>query len=142
MTTNRSNNRIVIIADSVDVGAIEDPDHPDFLGYKKPWIAAIPEFGTEARGRSFVQSLESHIFQSPTKVVMKTYGRPTLKPFDIVGLQMPQEGERSFFGVNNPAGDNPTGLNTYIKLRVLSIAGEINLTGEMKYGMTIVAEHK
>ena len=125
----------------VDVSAIEDPDSQDFLGYKKPFRIADPTFGTPEKMESFAQHAALHMYQSPTKVSFTTYGRPTLRPFDIIALQMPADGQNASFGVNNPVVD-PYNLTKNIKLRVMGISGEINLTSKMKYSMSIIAEHR
>lgn len=142
LSMDRDGNKFVLDNRSVDVDGIENPDSPDFLGYKKPFRQMNPAFGSVEKVKYYRELLEKHMFQTPLKVSFTTYGRPTLRPFDIIALQMPKDGHDSYFGVYNPAGGASDDLTEYIKLRVKSISGEINLKSDMKYSMTITAEHK
>jgi hypothetical protein len=140
-SVDRREQVIMVLNNYVDVEAIENPNAQDFLGYKKPFRIAEAAFGTREKTEFFAQLAAMHMYQSPTKVSFTTYGRPALRPFDIIALQMPEDGQNASFGVNNPVVD-PSDLTRYIKLRVMGVSGEINLTSKMKYSMSIVAEHR
>ena len=139
---NRQNNAIIMDNRTIDVEGIENPNSQDFLGYKKPMRLSEGAFGTVEKATYYRSLMESHIFQVPISVNFTTYGRPTIKPFDIIALQFPALGQEAYFGVNNPAGGNSSGLSQYLQLRVMSISGKIDLTSDMKYSLSISAEHR
>jgi len=141
-STDRRTNKLVFDARGMDVDGIENPESPDFLGYRRPFRQQNPAFGTTENVRYYKELLEKHMFQTPLKVSFTTYGRPTLRPFDIIALQLPEVGHDSYFGVYNPAGGASEDLTEYVKLRVMAISGEIDFKSDMKYSMTITAEHK
>ena len=68
----------------MDVDAIEDPDAKNYVGYHKPVRIYQPAFGEEKYVRLFQRKYAQHVFQSILKVNFMTFGRPTLRPLDII----------------------------------------------------------
>jgi len=126
---------------SVDVGGVENPDSPDFLGYVKPFFHAESSFGTREKTQYHKANLESHMFQSPVNVSFMTYGRPTLRVFDIIEVVFPDSSDNAYFGLFNPEGGHSMTLAGSMKFRVMSVSTDVNMTSEMQYTVNISATH-
>ena len=142
VSMDRRDFAILIDGNTVDVDAVENPDSPDFLGYQIPGYQSEAAFGTREKARYYKAAMEKHVFQAPIHVDFSTYGVPKLRPFDIIEVVFPDQSDNAYYGLFNPAGGHTETLAGSLKMRVMTVSANIDMTSEMKYSMRINAVHK
>ena len=121
---------------SWDIDAVENPDSPDFLGYRKPMRIADPSFGSRKKIRKQKNALANHVYEPPLKITFSTYGRPTIRPFDIIKV---------VFSDNDDMAEYYTYIDKQksrsANLRVMSVSGSASLSeNDMHFTTEITAE--
>jgi len=110
---------------NIDLEAIENPEAKNFIGYRKVLQQWTPAVGEKKELRKLVALYSLHGFQSPLKVSFTTFGRPTLRPLDIIEVvhQDPKTIIIKAGGSLTPGFIELT--TTRIKYRVRKVSGEI-----------------
>jgi hypothetical protein len=111
-----------VIASAIDLPAIEDPTSKNFLGYRKIGMGYQPAFGEDKKVKDFIQRAKSHFFQAPLKVNFSTFGRPTLRPLDIISVV--HQDPKTIL-IQTSRGNPLEVVLTEIKYRVVKVAGSI-----------------
>jgi len=123
---------------SFDIASIEDPDSPDFIGYRKPFKIYSPNFGSREKMVKQRDALSVHVYESASTVTFSTYGRPTMRPYDIIKIVLPEESEDNA-SMHLYIDGEKTSSKGY-NVRVMNISGEIDFEQNMLYTMSITAE--
>lgn len=134
----RTDGSIAFSSDYIDLDSIENPESPQFIGYRKLGLQMEPGFGEESYARAFLRRFAAHAFQNPLKVNFKTFGRPTLRPLDIITfvhqdeqtIRIPTRGE-----------DLPFVSTKEINYRVQSVSGTIDISRPNQWMMEVEAIH-
>lgn len=125
---------------SWDIGSVEDPNSPNFIGYRKPYRYNQPAIGTKEESRNMVRKFSNHVYEPPIQITFTTVGRPTLRPYDIIQVSFEADTNFYFYVTSSGGSWSPTNI---IKFRVLSISGKLAIeNGGMMYSMSVTAERK
>jgi len=143
VTVDRSDYSFLVDGRGKDINAIENPDSPDFIGYEKPFVQYESAFGTMENLNRIKRLYKKHFYQTPVKISFKTFGRPTLRPLDIIEVVFPDENSQQEYVTYNSADPNAgiDELTGRMKFRVISVSGAIDLNSEMLYSINVEAEH-
>lgn len=128
MSVDRNQGAIIVDGTAMDVGSIENPWAKNFIGFRKPLRYTEPALGDIEHIRNFRENAAKHFFQSPISVKFHTFGRPTLRPLDIIEVRHSEP---------QPFPGNPYNM----KYRVLSVGGTIQISDKWRYQCDIQAEH-
>jgi len=124
-----------------DIDSIEDPSSADFIGYRKPIRQTETAFGDREHVANYRDRMSKHIFQASYQVNFTIFGRPMIRPFDIIQIVFPASDDRSHYTTRTPISDDMT----YLNFRVMSVSGNVNRFAEDfrgKYTTIITAVHK
>jgi len=121
---------------SWNIDAVEDPESADFLGYRKPMRITEPAFGSREKIWEQRKNLANHIYEPPLRVSFKCYGRPTLRPYDIIRIHFPGPSDHASWSIAVDKVDNIRSIN----FRVMSISGTLKVGAGMLYEMSVSAE--
>jgi len=86
ISVNRLNGARIIDGTTLDVAAIEVSTSKNFVGYTKQVVIQDPAFGDLDHIKMFKDAYSSRAFIPPMSINFCTYGRPTLRPLDIIGV--------------------------------------------------------
>ena len=130
LSVDRTDGSFIADGTAHDVGAVENPNAKNFIGYRKPVRIEQPAFGDMAHINFFRNLTALHMFQAPIKINFFTYGRPTIRPLDIIEIVHREELVLEKNTTNR------------LKYRVLSVKGTFN-PSDTKWGyrIDIEAEH-
>ena len=130
----------ILYKNSFDQKAIEDPSSHNFIGYTKNVVQIEAAFGSEEKLKNAESNYLKHIYEPPIKINFTTFGRPTLRPFDIIKVVFP----------NTDDEDVDAAFHLYLgdskvrecHFRVVGISGKMSLEGsdQMLYSMNIIGE--
>lgn len=124
----------IMFSEQADVDAIENPDSPNFKGYIQQLRNVQPGFGEVKKLREYETLLKDKVFQNPLEISFTTFGRPTLRPLDIIRIV---HQDPKFLRVKGEFVET-----SEINYRVMRISGEIRLdTSPWQYKMNINAIH-
>jgi len=147
ISMNRLNGARIVDGTTLDVAAIEDPTSKNFVGYTKQVIVQDPAFGDLDHIKMFKDAYSSKAFIPPMSVNFSTYGRPTLRPLDIIGvyhthdLSLSESISKYIEGkghVINPLYSSPN----YLQYRVTSVKGSIQWAdAKFQYRVDVTATH-
>lgn len=137
-TIDRRTGEYIFDASHKDVDSIENPNVPNFIGYEKPFLYRQPAFGTEEALFEFEKEATARLFTSPLKVNITSYGRPTLRPFDII--EVIHQDPKTITRRDCERSIHTTKYN--IKYRVMAISGTISYEDQgWLWKMNIEGQH-
>lgn len=129
LTTDRTDGSFLMSGKAIDLDAMENPNASNFIGYSKPFRLTQPAFGEQPYLENFEKKAR-HLFQPPLRVQFHLYGRPTLRPNQIIGIHHSDEVRLSF------------AENNFIKYRIVSVSGSVDIEdSRFTYRCDITAEH-
>ena len=132
-SANREDSGLIMDGTAYDVEAVEDPDAKNFIGFYKPFQYTQPALGDIEHIRKFRNHASQHLFQAPIQVGFHLYGRPTLRPMDIIGIYHTDPPNLEYIVHDDP---------NYLKYRILTVSGSIDYTDEKwQYRTDVVAQH-
>jgi hypothetical protein len=82
-TIDRETGGIVHVGENIDA-AIQDPNATGYLGYRKIAIFRDPVLGSVEAATNYLRAYSSKMFIPPRTTHFQTYGRPEIKPLDII----------------------------------------------------------
>lgn len=138
LSVERTDGSFIVSGEAQDVNAIENPNAKNYVGYHKPIRVQQPAFGEEKYVRLFQQKYAQHVFQSPLRVNFTTFGRPTLRPLDIIDVV--HQDPKTIL-INSGGSLVETTRNT-VRYRVMRVQGDVTYESDKwQYKMQVEAEH-
>lgn len=134
LTVDRDDGALIMDNRALDLAAIENPNANNFIGYSKMGRYQQPALGDRKHLQQFKEAFAERVFTAPLKISFTTYGRPTLRALDIIGVYHTHD-----LNLNLPVGNDPP---NFLKYRVLSVKGSIQWDdGKYQYRCDVTAEH-
>lgn len=134
LTVDRNDGALIMDNRAFDLASIENPEARNFIGYLKAGRYQEAALGDEEHLKKFRDMFANRVFTAPMYVQFSTYGRPTLRPLDIIGVYHSQD-------LDLPPEIVP-GSSNYLKYRITSVKGTLDWQdGLYQYKVDVSAEH-
>lgn len=144
VSVDRNDGALINDGTVMDVASIENPTTSgNFVGYSKPVKVDDPAFGDIQHINAFKRLMAKRIFTPPLSVRFSIYGRPTLRPLDIIGVYHSEDmGIKEILvdkGVQFLSGSGYNDSDNYVQYRISSVKGTLQYD-EARYQYKIDVE--